>query len=130
MARSKRRGRWLDRHHRDPYVQKARKAGARSRAIFKLEELDRRDRLLKPGMIVVDLGAAPGGWSQYAAPRVGAGGRVIALDILPMDPIPGVDVLQGDFTEAAVLRELEDRLGQPPGGLVISHQVPHTHRTV
>ena len=125
MARSKSSGRWLDRQHRDPYVQKARKAGARSRAIFKLEELDRRDRLLKPGMIVVDLGAAPGGWSQYAAQRVGAGGRVIALDILPMDPIPGVDVLQGDFTEAAVLRELEDRLGHRPGHLVISDMAPN-----
>ena len=125
MARSKSSGRWLDRQHRDPYVQKARKAGARSRAIFKLEELDRRDRLLKPGMIVVDLGAAPGGWSQYAAQRVGAGGRVIALDILPMDPIPGVDVLQGDFTEAAVLRELEDRLGHRPVDLVISDMAPN-----
>ncbi len=125
MARSKSSGRWLDRQHRDPYVQKARKAGARSRAIFKLEELDRRDRLLKPGMTVVDLGAAPGGWSQYAAQRVGAGGRVIALDILPLDPIPGVDVLQGDFTEAAVLRELEDRLGHRPVDLVISDMAPN-----
>lgn len=125
MARSKSSGRWLDRQHRDPYVQKARKAGARSRAIFKLEELDRRDRLLKPGMTVVDLGAAPGGWSQYAAQRVGAGGRVIALDILPLDPIPGVDVLQGDFTEAAVLQELEDRLGHRPVNLVISDMAPN-----
>lgn len=125
MARSKSSGRWLDRQHRDPYVQKARKAGARSRAIFKLEELDRRDRLLKPGMTVVDLGAAPGGWSQYAAQRVGSGGRVIALDILPMDPIPGVEVLQGDFTAEAVLRELESRLGARPVDLVISDMAPN-----
>ena len=125
MARSKSSGRWLDRQHRDPYVQKARKAGARSRAIFKLEELDRRDRLLKPGMIVVDLGAAPGGWSQYAAQRVGAGGRVIALDILPMDPIPGVEVLEGDFTAEAVLREMESRLGARPADLVISDMAPN-----
>lgn len=125
MARSKSSGRWLDRQHRDPYVQKARKAGARSRAIFKLEELDRRDRLLKPGMTVVDLGAAPGGWSQYAAQRVGAGGRVIALDILPMDPIPGVEILEGDFTAEAVLRELESRLGARPADLVISDMAPN-----
>jgi len=125
MARSKSSGRWLDRQHRDPYVQKARKAGARSRAIFKLEELDRRDRLLKPGMIVVDLGAAPGGWSQYAAQRVGARGRVIALDILPMDPIPGVEVLEGDFTAEAVLREMESRLGARPADLVISDMAPN-----
>ncbi len=125
MARSKSSGRWLDRQHRDPYVQKARKAGARSRAIFKLEELDRRDRLLKPGMTVVDLGAAPGGWSQYAAQRVGTGGRVIALDILPMDPIPGVEILEGDFTAEAVLRELESRLGARPADLVISDMAPN-----
>lgn len=125
MARSKSSGRWLDRQHRDPYVQKARKAGARSRAIFKLEELDRRDRLLKPGMTVVDLGAAPGGWSQYAAQRVGSGGRVIALDILPMEPIPGVEVLEGDFTAEAVLRELEARLGGRPADLVISDMAPN-----
>lgn len=125
MARSKSSGRWLDRQHRDPYVQKARKAGARSRAIFKLEELDRRDRLLKPNMTVVDLGAAPGGWSQYAAQRVGAGGRVIALDILPMNPIPGVEILEGDFTAEAVLRELESRLGARPADLVISDMAPN-----
>jgi 23S rRNA (uridine2552-2'-O)-methyltransferase len=125
MARSKSSGRWLDRQHRDPYVQKARKAGARSRAIFKLEELDRRDRLLKPGMTVVDLGAAPGGWSQYAAQRVGARGRVIALDILPMDPIPGVEILEGDFTAEAVLHELEGRLEGRPADLVISDMAPN-----
>jgi len=125
MARSHSSGRWLDRQRRDPYVQKARQSGARSRALFKLEELDRRNRLLKPGLIVVDLGAAPGGWSQYAAQRVGAAGRVIALDILPMDPIPGVDVLQGDFTEESVLRELEGRVGTRPVDLVISDLAPN-----
>lgn len=125
MARSKSSGRWLDRQRRDPYVRKARQAGARSRAIFKLEELDRQDRLLKPGMTVVDLGAAPGGWSQYAAGRVGKAGRVIALDLLAMDPIPGVELLQGDFTEETVLHALEARLAGRPADLVISDMAPN-----
>jgi 23S rRNA (uridine2552-2'-O)-methyltransferase len=125
MARSKSSGRWLERQRRDPYVRQARKTGARSRAIFKLEELDRRDRLLKPGMTVVDLGAAPGGWSQYVAQKAGPGGRVIALDILPMDPIPGVEVMEGDFTEEAVLHALENRLAGRPVDLVISDMAPN-----
>ncbi|HTT41497.1 MAG TPA: 23S rRNA (uridine(2552)-2'-O)-methyltransferase RlmE [Steroidobacteraceae bacterium] len=104
--RSKSSDRWLKEHFADPYVQRARAAGYRSRAVFKLEEIDRRERLLRPGRVVLDLGAAPGAWSQYARQRVGAGGRVIASDILPMEPLAGVEFVQGDFREAAVLEEL------------------------
>ena len=104
--RSKSSDRWLKEHFADPYVQRARAAGYRSRAVFKLEEIDRRERLLRPGRVVLDLGAVPGAWSQYARQRVGAGGRVIASDILPMEPLAGVEFVQGDFREAAVLEEL------------------------
>ena len=104
--RSKSSDRWLKEHFADPYVQRARAAGYRSRAVFKLEEIDRRERLLRPGRVVLDLGAAPGAWSQYARQRVGAGGRVIASDILPMEPLAGVEFVQGDFREAAVLEGL------------------------
>lgn len=106
MSRSKSSQRWLARQAKDPYVRRARAEGARSRSTYKLEELDRRDRLLRPGMTVVDLGAAPGGWSRYAKSRVGERGRVVALDILPMAPIVGVEILQGDFQETAVLDSL------------------------
>src|SRR5215472_18146287 len=97
--RSKSSDRWLKEHFRDPYVQRARSAGWRSRAVFKLEEIDQRERLLKPGAICLDLGAAPGAWSQYARGRLGRPGRVIATDILPMDPLEGVEFVQGDFRE-------------------------------
>jgi 23S rRNA (uridine2552-2'-O)-methyltransferase len=110
MARTKSSGRWLQRHVTDPYVKRARKEGYRSRAAFKLAEIDERERLFRPGMTVVDLGAAPGGWSQYARGRVGADGRVIALDVLPMEEIPGVEFIHGDFTEEPVLHLLEERL--------------------
>ncbi|MCG7586652.1 SAM-dependent methyltransferase, partial [Photobacterium sp. OFAV2-7] len=90
-------GRWLKEHFDDKYVLEAQKKGYRSRAIFKIEEIQNKDKLLKPGMTVVDLGAAPGGWSQYAAEVVGDEGQVIACDILPMDSLPGVSFLQGDF---------------------------------
>lgn len=103
MTRTKSSQRWLARNAKDKYVQRARQEGARSRATYKLEEIDRRDHVLRPGMVVVDLGAAPGGWSQYARSRVGPSGRVIALDILPMEPISGVEILQGDFTQDQVL---------------------------
>ena len=95
--------RWLQEHVNDHYVQKANKEGWRSRAIYKLEEIQKKDKLIKPGMTLVDLGAAPGGWSQLAAQLVGDNGQVIACDILPMDQIVGVDFLQGDFREDAVL---------------------------
>jgi 23S rRNA (uridine2552-2'-O)-methyltransferase len=125
MARSKSSSRWLQRHVRDEYVKRAQKEGYRSRAAYKLAEIDERDRLFRPGMTVVDLGAAPGGWSQYAKSRLGASGRVIALDILPMEPLPGVDVVQGDFTEEAVLDSLLQSLGGQAVDLVMSDMAPN-----
>ncbi|HEX9625509.1 MAG TPA: 23S rRNA (uridine(2552)-2'-O)-methyltransferase RlmE [Acidiferrobacterales bacterium] len=125
MRRSKSSKTWLAEHFSDEYVKRARREGYRSRAVYKLQEIDARDRLLKPGMTVVDLGAAPGGWAQYAAERVGPTGRVVALDILPMDALAGVEVITGDFTEAAVLAELETRLGGRPVDLVISDMAPN-----
>src|SRR5690606_25286015 len=119
MPRSKSSREWLRRQARDPYVKKARAEGARSRARFKLEQLDARDRLLRPGMIVVDLGAAPGGWSEYAARRVAPGGRVVAADLLPMAPVPGVDFVRGDFADPGVLDLIKERLGST-ADLVIS----------
>lgn len=117
--------RWLNEHERDPYVQAARKLGYRSRAVFKLKELDERDRLLRPGLWVVDLGAAPGGWSQYARPRLGAQGRLFALDILPMDSLPDVEMVCGDFREPAVLAEFEALLGGREIDLVLSDMAPN-----
>lgn len=112
-------------HVNDPYVQKAKAEGWRSRAVFKLSEIDARDKLLKPGMTVVDLGAAPGSWSQYAARRIAPSGRLIALDLLEMAPLPGVDVIQGDFRDDAVLRELEALLGGRAVDLVLSDMAPN-----
>lgn len=125
MPRSKSSKRWLREHHEDVYVQQARAQGYRSRAVFKLIELHERDRLLKPGMTVVDLGAAPGGWSQYAAKAVGRRGKVIALDILAIDPLPNVEVIQGDFREDSVLHELTARLEGGGVDLVISDMAPN-----
>ena len=102
--------RWLDEHFDDEYVKKAKKLGLRSRAVFKIEEINNKDKLIKPGMKVVDLGAAPGGWSEYATKVVGDNGQVVACDILSMDPIAGVDFLQGDFREDAVLDALLTRI--------------------
>jgi 23S rRNA (uridine2552-2'-O)-methyltransferase len=99
-------GRWLSRQARDPYLRRARQAGYRSRAAFKLLEIDAKDRLLRPGMLVVDLGAAPGGWSQVAAAKVRPGGRVVAIDLLEIAPISGVTVLRGDFRDGAALAAL------------------------
>ncbi|MDV3238047.1 MAG: 23S rRNA (uridine(2552)-2'-O)-methyltransferase RlmE [Gammaproteobacteria bacterium] len=125
MARSKSSSRWLREHFDDEYVQRAQREGWRSRAVYKLEELDQKYRLLKPGMTVVDLGAAPGGWSQYAARVLGAKGRVIALDILPMDPLPGVVFIEGDFRDEAVLTRLEAVLGDHTIDLVMSDMAPN-----
>jgi len=125
MARTKSSQRWMARNAKDKYVKRARQEGARSRAIYKLEEIDRRDRLLQPGMTVVDLGAAPGGWSQYVKSRVGDSGRVLALDILPMEPIVGVEFIEGDFTELPVLDLLVQRLQGKPVDLVISDMAPN-----
>ncbi|GAB3525581.1 23S rRNA (uridine(2552)-2'-O)-methyltransferase [Photobacterium proteolyticum] len=118
-------GRWLKEHFDDKYVQEAQKKGYRSRAIFKIEEIQNKDKLLKPGMTVVDLGAAPGGWSQYAAEVVGDEGQVIACDILPMDSLPGVSFLQGDFREEAVLDALLDRIQPDMVDVVLSDMAPN-----
>lgn len=112
-------------HVSDRYVQRAKAEGWRSRAAFKLMEIDDKDRLLRPGMRVVDLGAAPGGWSQVAAERVGTGGQVLALDLLDMMPVPGVEFLKGDFREDAVLRELICRLQGHRVDLVICDMAPN-----
>jgi 23S rRNA (uridine2552-2'-O)-methyltransferase len=125
MARSVSSKRWLAEHFRDEFVQKARREGWRSRAVYKLIELDERDRLLRPGMTVADLGAAPGGWTQYAARIVGPKGHVYALDLLPMDHFAHTTVLQGDFTEDAVLEKLETILGETKVDLVLSDMAPN-----
>jgi 23S rRNA (uridine2552-2'-O)-methyltransferase len=125
VARSKSSKRWLERHEQDEYVQMAREQGYRSRAVFKLRQLHEKDRIFEPGQRVLDLGAAPGGWSEYAIQAVGEQGKVFALDILPVDPIAGVEFLQGDFTESQTLDELEAMLGQSPLDLVLSDMAPN-----
>ena len=125
MTRSKSSAGWLREHFNDEFVKKAQSEGLRSRAVYKLEELIERDRLLKPGITVVDLGAAPGSWSQLVRERLGDSGKVIALDILPMQGIVGVDFLQGDFREETVLRELEARLHGQSVDLVLSDLAPN-----
>ncbi|MCG7536865.1 23S rRNA (uridine(2552)-2'-O)-methyltransferase RlmE [Pseudoalteromonas sp. OOF1S-7] len=117
--------RWLKEHVEDPYVHEAQKRGYRSRAVFKLEEIQQKDKLFKSGMHVVDLGAAPGSWSQYLAEQVGDNGEVIACDILPMDSLPGVAFLQGDFREEAVLNALLDRIGGKNIDVVCSDMAPN-----
>ncbi|MGZ8408683.1 MAG: RlmE family RNA methyltransferase, partial [Hyphomicrobium sp.] len=121
--------RWLQRHLSDPYVAEARRQGYRSRSAFKLIELDERHRLLKAGMSVVDLGAAPGGWTEVATQRVRAGtsqgGRVVAIDLLPMDPIPGASILAGDVLDATVAERLKDELAGP-ADIVLSDMAPAT----
>ncbi|MFT4249573.1 MAG: 23S rRNA (uridine(2552)-2'-O)-methyltransferase RlmE [Pseudomonas sp.] len=125
MSRSKSSQRWLKEHFSDPFVKKAQAEGMRSRAAYKLEELLERDRLLKPDMVVVDLGAAPGGWSQQVRRQLGDRGRVLALDILEMPPLAGVEFLHGDFREAAVLAQFEEMLGGTPVDLVLSDMAPN-----
>ncbi|WP_129135408.1 23S rRNA (uridine(2552)-2'-O)-methyltransferase RlmE [Luteimonas sp. YGD11-2] len=124
-SRSKSSQRWLKEHFSDPFVKRAQSEGMRSRAAYKLEELVERDRLLKPGMTVVDLGAAPGGWSQWVRQALGDSGRVIALDILEMPPLAGVEFLHGDFREDAVLSALEAMLDGRPVDLVLSDMAPN-----
>ena len=118
--------RWIDEHEKDEFVQKARRLGFRSRARFKLEEIDKKDRLLNSGQVVVDLGSAPGGWAEYVSKRVGPKGKVIALDILPMEPIDEVIFLQADFSEDAALKVL-DKVPEMRGGvdLVLSDMAPN-----
>ncbi|MBW8079567.1 MAG: 23S rRNA (uridine(2552)-2'-O)-methyltransferase RlmE [Gallionella sp.] len=125
MKPSKTSKQWMREHVNDPYVQMAQKDGYRSRAAYKLLEINDKDRLFKPGMVVVDLGATPGGWSQIAAREVGRAGRVIALDLLPLDPLSGVDFIQGDFREESVLKQLQELLAGRHVGLVISDMAPN-----
>lgn len=125
MARSKSSSQWLNEHVNDPYVKRAQADGYRSRASYKLIELINKDKLVRPGMMVMDLGSTPGGWSQVVEPLVGDKGRVVASDILPMDTIAGVDFVQGDFTEDAVFEQIMDVVGGAPVDLVISDMAPN-----
>lgn len=117
--------RWLREHFNDPYVKQAKQAGYRSRAVYKLQEIDERDKLFHPGMTIIDLGAAPGGWSEYVVTRIGKKGKVIALDILPMTPIPGVLFIQGDFTEEKTLNMLLGTLEEKKADWVLSDLAPN-----
>lgn len=123
--RSKSSSWWLNEHVHDAFVQLAKKEGYRSRAAYKLLEIDQKDNLLKPGMLVVDLGSAPGSWSQVVRKKVKQHGKVFALDILSMEPIEGVSFLQGDFTELEILRQLEDKLRDQKIDLVICDIAPN-----
>ena len=125
MARSKSSNRWLQEHVNDPYVKKAQVDGYRARAAYKLIELIEKDKLIRPGMLVVDLGSAPGSWSQIAAAIVGVKGRVIASDILPMDSLADVDFIQGDFTDEAVFDQIMAKLGGSKADTVISDMAPN-----
>jgi 23S rRNA (uridine2552-2'-O)-methyltransferase len=124
MAKSKNRT-WIKQHVKDPYVMQSQRDGYRSRASYKLLEIVEKTRMIKPGMTVVDLGSAPGGWSQVAAKLVGHKGSVVAVDILPMNPIAGVDFIQGDFTEEEILTELLEKIENKPVDLVISDMAPN-----
>jgi 23S rRNA (uridine2552-2'-O)-methyltransferase len=124
MAKSKNRT-WIKQHVKDPYVKQSQRDGYRSRASYKLLEIVEKGRYIKPGMVVVDLGSAPGGWSQVAAKLVGHKGCVVAVDILPMDPVAGVSFIQGDFTEEEILNQLLNEIGNRPVDLVISDMAPN-----
>ena len=125
MGRSKSSSRWMQEHFEDEYVKMAQAQGYRSRAVFKLKEIQDKDQLIKPGMNIIDLGAAPGGWSQYARQLMGKKNKLIALDILPMEPLDGVDFIQGDFREEAVLDQLHAVLEGAPVNLVMSDMAPN-----
>ncbi|WP_196140097.1 23S rRNA (uridine(2552)-2'-O)-methyltransferase RlmE [Aliikangiella sp. G2MR2-5] len=125
MAKSKSSKSWLKEHFDDEFVKRAQDEGVRSRAVYKLEELDLKDKLLAPGITMVDLGAAPGGWSEYAAKKVGGKGKIIATDILPMDYLDGVEFIQGDFREDEVLEAILDAMNNENADLVISDMAPN-----
>jgi 23S rRNA (uridine2552-2'-O)-methyltransferase len=125
MGRSKSSQQWLRKHFDDEFVKRAQREGYRSRATYKLDEIQQKDRILRSASVVVDLGAAPGGWSQYAAQTIGDKGRIIALDILPMEPLPGVEFLLGDFREDDVLVALRELLGDDTVNLVMSDMAPN-----
>lgn len=125
MSRSKSSQNWLREHHDDAYVLQARKEGYRSRAVYKLIEIQQKDQILKPGQFVLDLGAAPGGWSEYVAQFAASKGRLIAVDLLPMEPIAGVEFIQGDFTETAILNKILELVDQLTLDLVLSDMAPN-----
>ena len=125
MSKQKSSNGWMARHVNDSYVKKSKADGYRSRAAYKILELDEKDRVFKPGMTVVDLGAAPGGWSQVASHSVGENGRIIALDLLPVDSYPQVEFIQGDFRENAIFEKLLEILNGAPVDLVISDMAPN-----
>jgi len=125
MAKSKSSKSWLKEHFDDEYVLRSQKDGYRSRAIYKLIEIDKKDRLVKPGMTVIDLGAAPGGWSEYCAKKLGKNGTMVALDILPMESIDGVTIIEGDFREESVFDELMNVMNNNQSDLVISDMAPN-----
>jgi 23S rRNA (uridine2552-2'-O)-methyltransferase len=125
MARSKSSNQWLQEHFHDEYVKMAQQQGWRSRAVFKLIEIQEKDQLIKPGMNVIDLGAAPGGWSQYARQILGRKNKIVALDILPMTPLEGVSFIEGDFREEAVLDQLFEVLEEAPVSVVLSDMAPN-----
>ena len=116
---------WKERQEKDPYGQMARRDGWRSRAVYKLEQIDRKERLFRPGMLCVDLGAAPGGWSQYASKKLGGNARIVAVDLLSMDTLPSVEFIQGDFTTDETLAALRASIGGKPVDLVMSDMAPN-----
>ncbi|MDX1403661.1 MAG: SAM-dependent methyltransferase [Woeseiaceae bacterium] len=124
MSRSSKNG-WRQRQEKDPYVLRARRDGWRSRAVYKLEQIADKEKLLKPGMLCIDLGAAPGGWSQYVVRRLNNKVRIIAVDLLPVEPLPGVEFIQGDFTEDAVFESLLEKLNGGRADLVMSDMAPN-----
>ena len=125
MTKHKNKQKWLDEHFSDEYVKKAQQMGLRSRAVFKLEEIEKKDKLLEPNQVVVDLGAAPGGWSEYAIKKVTGKGRVIALDLLDIEPINGVDFIKGDFSDDAVFERLQQLMDNRPIDIVLSDIAPN-----
>lgn len=129
MARSKTSNKWLQEHFDDMYVKKAHAEGYRSRAIYKLKEVDDKEHLFKPGMSVVDLGAAPGGWAQYVSQKLGGSGTIVAMDILPMTPLPGVTFIQGDFREDSVLNELMNWIPEHSVDVLLSDMAPNMSGT-
>ena len=125
MARTKSSQQWMQEHFQDEYVKKAQALGYRSRAVFKLIEIQEKDRIIRPGINIVDLGAAPGGWSEYARKQVSKNDKVVALDLLEIDPIAGVDFIQGDFREEDVLQKLYKVLDNQPVHLLLSDMAPN-----
>ena len=126
MSKPRRTGQsWQQRQERDPYVQQARRDGWRSRAVYKLEQIDQKERFLKPDMLCVDLGSAPGSWSQYVTEKLKGRVRIIAVDLLPMDALPSVEFIQGDFTDDEMLSDMQDAIGDSKVDLVMSDMAPN-----